>query len=109
MLLYFGAWWGALAAGIVATIALVVWIIACCVPCITHFWNCCVFLQWQFIANSLLVTLFGIVGGISGGNGIVTATFGAALVVIGAAMGAAKCSTPNPFYPPSWPPCRCGP
>ena len=89
-MLYFGLWWAALGFGIAATIALAIWIIACCVPCITHFWNCCVFLQWQFVFNSLLITLFAIFNAFAGGNMIVTGTFGVALIIIGAAMGAAS-------------------
>ena len=109
-LLYFGLWWGALAGGIVATILLAVWIGVCCWPCISHFWNCCVFLQWMFVFNVLLSSLlFGLLALGAAGNQYVIAGFAAAAVAFGTMMGAANCSTPNPYWPPSWPPCRCGP
>ena len=107
-LLYFNLWWGALGVGIAATIALVVWNAACCNPCSLKPWSCCVLLGWLWVFNFLASsTLFGLLAAGQGGNGFVVAGFAAGTALAGLLLGLGNCPTPNPVFPPSWPPCRC--
>lgn len=106
--LYFEFWWGALVSGILATIALAIWIALCCWPCALKFWSCCCFLQWQYIFNFLLTSvLFGLFAFVAPGNMVVLAVFPLATAGFSALLGKAGCTPPTPTMPSTWPSGKC--
>jgi hypothetical protein len=107
-LLYFGFWIAGIICSAIATVLLVIWILACCWPCL-QFGRCCTLFRWVVMFNDVLVgTLFALYALVWAGNPWVLAAFGAVSTLMRILMGILNCGgIPNIFSPPTYPPCRC--
>jgi hypothetical protein len=100
-------WYIILIAGIVYTIALVLWNALCCWPCSMRPWACCGLLQWHMIATVWLLQILAVLAFFSLGSAYVGASYATLLSILFGLLGGARCTIPNPYAPTTWPPACC--